>query len=68
MYVLNSFSTPTTVPHQWSKESEVAVDQVAPNLHLLRCLAPDSQVLRQIQHQWLQSLSKSDSQAMSISA
>ena len=64
MYVPNSLSAPP----QWSKESEVAVDQVAPNLHLLRCLAPDGQVLRQIQHQWLQSLSKSDSQAMSISA
>ncbi len=63
MYVPNSFSAP-----KWSKDCEVAVDQVAPNLHLLRCLAPDGQVLRQIQHQWLQSLSKSDSQAMSISA
>ena len=64
MYVLNSFSA----PHQWPKDSEVAVDQIAPNLHLLRCLALDGQVLRQVQHQWLQSLSKNDSQAMSISA
>ena len=63
-YVPNSFSA----PHTWPKDCEIATDQIAPNLHLLRCLALDGQVLRHVQHQWLQLLLKDRSQAMSISA
>ena len=50
---------------EWPKDCEVAVDQLTPNLHLLRCLASDGQVLRQVQHIWLKSLPQSDPQAMS---
>ena len=56
------------VPTEWPKNCEVAVDQIAPNLHLLRCLVADGQVLRQIQHVWLKSLPQSVSQAISASA
>ena len=56
------------VPTEWPKDCEVAVDQLAPNLHLLRCLAADGQMLRQIQHFWLKSLPQSNSQSKSSSA
>ena len=55
-------------PTEWLKDCEVSVDQLAPNLHLLRCLATDGQVLRQIQHSWLKSLPQSDPQTISASA
>jgi urease accessory protein len=56
MYLPNTFVTPT----EWPKHSEVAIDELMPNLHLLRCLAEDGQVLRQVQYHWLNSLSKKD--------